>query len=62
MRNKSRKLYIYASEMTTISMLGQEDDDGVKRSIYHLSRVLNDAGTRYSPIEKVCLCVVLFMN
>lgn len=42
MRNKSMKLYIHASEMTIRSMLGQEEEDGVKKSIYYLGRVLND--------------------
>lgn len=38
-------------------MLAQEDDNGIKWTIYYLSRVLNDAETRYSEIEKVCLCL-----
>lgn len=36
-------------------MLAQEDDNGVKMAIYYLSRVLNDAETRYSLIETMCL-------
>ena len=51
------KLYIAASESTLGSMLAQEDDNGVERAIYYLSRVLNDAETRYSAIEKLCLCL-----
>jgi len=38
-------------------MLAQEDEDGVERAIYYLSRVLNYAETRYSLVEKLCLCL-----
>jgi hypothetical protein len=38
-------------------MLAQEDENGVEKAIYYLSRVLNDAETRYSVIEKLCLCL-----
>jgi len=51
------KLYISASESTIGSMLAQEDENGVERAIYYLSRVLNDAETRYSPVKKLCLCL-----
>jgi len=51
------KLYISASDLTIESMLPQEDENGVVRAIYYLSRVLNDVETRYSPIEKLCLCL-----
>ena len=49
------KLYISASDDTIGSMLCQEFEDGVERAIYYLSRILNDAETRYSYIEKLCL-------
>jgi len=51
------KLYISATDSTIGSMLAQEDENGVERAIYYLSRVLNDAETRYIPIEKLCLCL-----
>jgi hypothetical protein len=35
-------------------MLAQEDENGDEKAIYYLSRVLNDAETRYSSIEKLC--------
>ena len=38
-------------------MLAQEDENGVERPIYYLSRVLNNAETRYSEVEKLCLCL-----
>jgi hypothetical protein len=51
------KLYISVSDLTIECMLAQEDENGVERSIYYLSRVLNDAETRYSPVEKLCICM-----
>ncbi|PNX98554.1 hypothetical protein L195_g021804 [Trifolium pratense] len=37
-RNKCMKLYISASDLTIGSMLAQEDENGVERAIYYLSR------------------------
>lgn len=42
-RNKCMSLYISALDSTIESMLSQEDDNGVERAIYYISRVLNDA-------------------
>lgn len=56
-RNKSMSLYIAASDTTIGSMLDQEDCNGVERPIYYLSRMLVDVETRYSLIEKLCLCL-----
>ncbi|KAK2382415.1 hypothetical protein QL285_069951 [Trifolium repens] len=56
-RNKAMKLYIAASDKTIGSMLAQEDDNGIENAVYYLSRVLNDAETRYTAIEKLCLCL-----
>ena len=52
-RNRSMRLYIAASDKTLGSMLAQEDENGVERPIYYLSRVLNDAETRYNEVEKL---------
>ncbi|XP_027343131.1 uncharacterized protein LOC113855699 [Abrus precatorius] len=51
------KLYISTSEHTIGSMLAQEDENGVERAVYYLSRMLIGAESRYSPIEKLCLCL-----
>ncbi|XP_027347963.1 uncharacterized protein LOC113859366 [Abrus precatorius] len=51
------KLYISTSEETIGSMLAQEDENGVERAVYYLSRMLIGAESRYSPIEKLCLCL-----
>ena len=56
-KNKGMKLYISASDSTIGSMLAQEDENGTERAIYYLSRILNDAETRYSPVEKLCMCL-----
>ena len=56
LKNKSMKLYIVASECTIGRMLTQEDENGIERAIYYLSRVSNDVETRYHPSEKFCLC------
>jgi len=50
-------LYVAASECTIGCMLTQEDENGVERAIYYLSRVLNDVETWYHPSEKLCLCL-----
>jgi len=57
LKNRVMKLYIAASEFTIGSMLAQEDENGVERAIYYLNKVLNDAETRYHPIENLCLCL-----
>jgi len=57
LRDKGMKLYVAASERTIGSMLAQEDENGVERAIYYLSRVLNDTKTRYHSSEKLCLCL-----
>ena len=51
------RLYIYASEVTIGSMLSQEYENGIERAVYYLSRFLNDAETRYSIVEKICICL-----
>ncbi|XP_050875309.1 uncharacterized protein LOC127078941 [Lathyrus oleraceus] len=56
-KKKNISLYIFASDTIIGSMLAQENINGVKRSIYYLSRVLVDAETRYSLIEKLCICL-----
>lgn len=40
-------------------MVVEEDDDGVEWTVYYHSWVLNDAQTRYSQVEKLCICLYL---
>ena len=56
-RNKSMSLYIDVSDATIGSMLAQKDCNGIERHIYYLSRMLVNAETRYSLIEKLCICL-----
>jgi hypothetical protein len=50
------KLYVSTDNQTIGSALMQEFE-GKKRVIFYLSRRLLDPETRYSPIEKLCLCL-----
>jgi hypothetical protein len=50
------KLYISADSHTIGSALMQEFE-GKERVIFYISRKLLDPETRYSPIEKLCLCL-----
>src|ERR1043165_5180999 len=45
-KDKPTRLYISSSNVTIGSMLAQENDDGVERAVYYLSRVLNKAEAR----------------
>nr|KYP74734.1 Transposon Ty3-G Gag-Pol polyprotein [Cajanus cajan] len=54
-KGKQLKLYISASDSTIAGMLAQDDDNGIERVIYYLSRMLVGAETRYTPLEKLCL-------
>ncbi|XP_058788037.1 uncharacterized protein LOC131662300 [Vicia villosa] len=56
-QKKPMRLYISASDTTIGSMLAQEDENAIERATYYLSRVLIDAKTRYTLIEKLCLCL-----
>jgi hypothetical protein len=55
-QGKPFKLYVSADGQTIGSALIQEFK-GKERVIFYLSRGLLDPKTRYSPIEKLCLCL-----
>ena len=55
-QGKPFRLYLSADGMVIGSALIQEFE-GKERVIYYLSRRLIDAETRYSAIEKLCLCL-----
>jgi hypothetical protein len=55
-KDKPFKLYVSADSHTIGSALMQEYE-GKERVIFYLSRKLLDPETRYSPIEKLCLCL-----
>ncbi|XP_050233029.1 uncharacterized protein LOC126681530 [Mercurialis annua] len=54
--NKPLLLYLSAARESLGCMLAQEDD-GVERAVYYLSRGLTDTEIRYTDIEKMCLCL-----
>jgi len=55
-KGKPFKLYLSANETAIGSALVQEFE-GKERVVYFVSRGLLDAETRYSPVEKICLCL-----
>ena len=55
-QGKPFKLYISADNQTIGSALIQEFE-GEERVVFYLSRRLLDPETRYSPVEKLCLCL-----
>jgi hypothetical protein len=55
-RHKPLKLYLSADEYAIGSALIQEFE-GKECIIYYVSRRLLDAETRYSPVERLCLCL-----
>jgi len=54
-KHKPFKLYLSTDERAIGSALIQEFE-GKERAIYFVSRRLLDAETKYSPIERLCLC------
>src|SRR6185503_9706300 len=55
-KHRTFKLYLSADECAIGSALIQEFE-GKERVIYFVSRRLLDAETRYSPVERLCLCL-----
>ena len=55
-KHKPFKLYLSADECAIGSVLIQEFEEK-ERVIYFVSRRLLDAKTRYSPVERLCLCL-----
>ena len=55
-QGKPFKLYVSADSQMIGSALMQEFE-GKERVVFYLSRRILDPETRYSPIEKLCLCL-----
>ena len=55
-QGKPFKLYVSADYQTIGSALMQKFEEK-ERVVFYLSRKLLDSETRYSPIEKLCLCL-----
>ncbi|XP_028092084.1 uncharacterized protein LOC114292323 [Camellia sinensis] len=54
---KPLKLYISAYDLLIGCLLPQEHEMGHEQAIYYWSRRLNDAKTRYTAVEKLCLAL-----
>jgi len=52
-------LYVKVMDHSLGALLTQKNDDGHERAIYYLSRTLIRAESRYNPIEKECLAIVI---
>ena len=51
-------LYVLATEHAFRVMLMKKEEDGKERVVYFINRMLKDYETRYTPIEKLCQCIV----
>jgi len=52
-------LYTAAQEPSLGALCTQENSGGKERAFYYLSRTLVGAEVNYSPIEKMCLALIL---
>ena len=57
LRGRPLKLYILAAKESIGCLLAQNNAEGHEQVVYYLSRILNSAATRYTPIEKLCLAL-----
>ncbi|KAM0988762.1 hypothetical protein ACFX2A_012886 [Malus domestica] len=55
-------LYITAQKGYIGALLAQKNEDQKERALYNLSRTLIGAELKYSPIEKMCLALVFFVQ
>jgi len=55
-QGKPFKLYVLADSQT-IGLTLMQEFEGKEQVVFYLSRRLLDLETRYSPIEKLCLCL-----
>ena len=51
------KLYLSIAKESIGCLMAQNNAEGHEQAIYYLSRVLNSAKTRYTPIEKLCFAL-----
>ena len=57
LKGLSLKLYLSAAKESIRCLLAQNNVEGHEQVVYYVSRVLNSAKTRYTPIEKSCLAI-----
>ena len=51
------KLYLSAVKESIRCLLAQNNVEGHEQVVYYFSRILNSTGTRYTPIEMLCLAI-----
>jgi len=51
-------LYVLATKQAFRVMLAKKEEDGKERVVYFSSQTLKDYETRYTPIQKLCQCIV----
>ena len=51
-------LYVRAMDHSLGALITQKNDEGTKKAIYYLSRILIGAESHYNPVEKKCLALV----
>ncbi|KAL0404187.1 UNVERIFIED_CONTAM: hypothetical protein Sradi_2059500 [Sesamum radiatum] len=52
-------LYVAAQEFSVGILLAQKNDEGKENALYYLSRTMTPNELKYSPIEKLCLALIL---
>lgn len=58
---EGEQLYIYLFVSSfAISLVLIQDDAGVQRLIYYMSKVLRDAKTKYAKMEKLVYIIIFF--
>ncbi|XP_075675050.1 uncharacterized protein LOC142644290 [Castanea sativa] len=55
---KPFKLYLVTNDEAIGALIAQDDQEGVERLVYYVSRKLKDAETRYPRAEKACLALI----
>jgi len=51
-------LYVLATEHVFGVMLAKKEEDGKERAFYFINRTLKEYEIKYTPIEKLCQCIV----
>ena len=55
---KPLKLYLATNNEAIGALIAQDDQEGIERPVYYVSRNLKDAKTRYPRAEKACLALI----
>ena len=55
---KPLKLYLATNNEAIRALIAQDDQEGIERPVYYVSRKLKDAETRYLRAERACLALI----